>query len=331
MLQSHQTAVYGRQNKLARKTYTDKSGGESPSFIKRGLAHAILTLIWLLPRPGFRWFARRYGPRLLKRRRRRYHVATVNLAQCFPRKSAVQRNDLVDEFARKLVFAGQDMFRLWWSSPKTLGNRVKIEGSEHLDAACQQGRPVVLLVPHTVGLEIGGLALATRYPMLGLTSEAKCGFKSWAMNRLRRRFADCIANRAIPVCRVLSQVRSGRILYYLPDEDHGHLGRSHFVPFFGYPTSTLLGTGRMLALLDPLLLPCTTLLDFETGRYTVKLSPPVEGVSDNAEQNCALIRQELEKLIRLQPVDYLWTMRMFNNRPDGSANPDYPDSTICRK
>ncbi|HET9679675.1 MAG TPA: lysophospholipid acyltransferase family protein [Gammaproteobacteria bacterium] len=328
MSQSNTAVVPDCQTDRAREGYTDTHVVQ-PSLIKRGVAHMVLTLIWLSPRAGFRWLARHYGPRLLKRRQKRYRVADVNLGLCFPQISATERQALVDDFARKLVFAGQDVFRLWWGSPKTLTRRVRIEGGEYLDAAQKSGRPVVLLVPHTVGLEIGGLALAARYPMLGLTSEAKCGFKSWAMTRLRRRFADCIANRAMPVCRVLSQVRSGRILYYLPDEDHGHLGRSHFVPFFGQPTSTLAGTGRMLSVLNPLMLPCTTLLDFETGRYTVKLFPPVEGISANAEQNCALIRRELEKLIRLQPADYLWTMRMFNNCPDGSANPAYPDPTIC--
>lgn len=323
MPQSNPAAVPGSQLNLARQSYGDREL-VPPSYGRRLLAHLLFTLVWLLPRAGFGWFARRYGPRLLQRRQRRYVVADVNVGLCFPHLNTAGRNQLLDDFARKLVFAGQDLFRLWWATPKTLAKRVRIEGSEHLDAARQTGRPIVLLVPHTVGLEIGGLALATRYPMLGLTSEAKCGFKSWALDRVRRRFADRLTNRAMPVCRVLSQVRDGRILYYLPDEDHGHLGRSVFVPFFDNPTCTLLGTGRMLALLDPLVLPCTTMLDMNTRRYTVKLFSPVTGVSRNAEQNCVLIRRELEKLVRLQPEDYLWTLRMFNNQPDGSANPDYP-------
>lgn len=318
--------VPGAAEHRARKTYAVLQA--EPSRLACLGVHLLFAFFYLIPQSVMRIFAKRYGPRLLLKRQRRRQIVEANLRICFPDLDEADRALMRDNFARKLVFSMQSSMRLWWGTKEKLRQQVRIEGAEYLDAARAGNRPIILLVPHTVGLEIGGLALAVQYPMLGLTSEPKSPLKRWIWRRLRSRYADRVLDRAMPVQRVLAELKAGRILYYLPDQDHGHLKNSFFVPFFGQSTCTMRGTGRLLALTQPILLPCVTLLNFESGRYTIRIFPPVPDISHDANENCQIIRRELERLIRLQPEDYCWTLRIFNNQPDGTPNSNYPPPSL---
>lgn len=296
---------------------------------QQALLHCLFFFMRLVPRRARDGLARRLGPRLLERRWRRRQIADVNLRWCFPEKDEQQRRRLRDAFSERFLRVALDLGDLWWGSRQSLLGCVDFEGAEHLDAVRAQGRPVILLGPHVVALDIGGLAISCRWPVLGLTSEAKSGVAGWAFRRLRARYCERVVDRTFSVRRLINEVRDGRVLFYLPDEDHGHLKKSVFVPFFGKATSTILGAGRLLALAKAEVLPFTTLFNEQTRRYTVRILPPLTDVSEqDAIHNCKVIRRELERLIRMQPEDYLWTLRIFNNQPDGKANPDYPPPTI---
>ena len=311
-----------------RKKYVS-AGERQPSLVARLGVHAGFLLMRLLS-AGIRWrIARRFGPRLLEKRWRRKQIVDVNIRTCFPALDDAARDAMRREFSIRFLRIALDLGDLWWGSRESLLRKIRFEGEEHVDAVRARGRPVILLGPHTVGLDIGGLALCCRWPVLGLTSEAKSGLANWAFLRLRTRYCDRVIDRTAPVRRMIREVREGRVLFYLPDEDHGHLKKSVFVPFFGKQTSTILGAGRLLALADADVLPFTTVFDAATSQYVVKLFPPIKDISaTDAEHNCHVIRRELETLIRIQPEDYLWTLRIFNNQPDGKANPDYPPPTI---
>ncbi|HEX7030042.1 MAG TPA: hypothetical protein VF254_05560 [Gammaproteobacteria bacterium] len=299
-----------------------------PNLFARLGVHAGFLLLKLLPKRLRDRIARRFGPRLLEKRWRRRQIVEVNLRSCFPDASEAEREAMKREFAYRFLRVALDLGDMWWGTPRSLLANTDFEGAELLDAAHAAGKPVILLGPHTVGLDIGGLALCCRWPVLGLTSEAKSGLADWAFLHLRSRYCDRVIDRTVPVRRMIREVQEGRVLFYLPDEDHGHLKKSVFVPFFGKPASTLLGAGRLLALAKAEVLPFTTVFDPATGRYVVKIFPAVTDISEDAERNCFVIRRELEKLVRICPPGYLWTLRMFNNRPDGEANPEYPAPTI---
>lgn len=310
-----------------RKNYVRAADRPNP-FARLGV-HAGFLFLKLLTKSVRNRIARRFGPRLLEKRWRRNQIVAVNLKTCFPELNDAERGGMKREFAFRFLRVALDLGDLWWGSPKTLLANTVFEGAEHLDAMRAANKPVILLGPHTVGLDIGGLALCCRWPVLGLTSEAKSGLADWAFHRLRSRYCDRVIDRTVSVRRMIREVQGGRVLFYLPDEDHGHLKKSVFVPFFGTPTSTMLGAGRLLALAKAEVLPFTTLFDPDTGRYVVKIFPAIVDIStDNAEHNCFVIRRELEELIRIEPEAYLWTLRIFNNQPDGKANPDYPAPTI---
>lgn len=303
--------------------------GERPGFMPRLGVHAGFLLLWLLPRGLKDRLAARLGPKLLAKRWRRRQIVEANLEIAFPEKSRAEREALKEAFAFRFLRIGLDLGRVWWGTRRSLLDNTVFEGDDIVDRLLAQKRPVILLGPHTIGLDIGGLALSCRFPVLGLTSEPKSGLADWAFRRLRERYCDEVIDRTYSVRKMIRGVQSGRVLFYLPDEDHGHLKKSVFVPFFGRDTATLLGAGRLLALAGAAVCPFTTVWNAETGKYHVKIFEPVDGMATaDPVENCRVMREELEKLIRIQPEDYLWTLRIFNNERSGGANPKYPPPTI---
>lgn len=317
------------QETLAPRTDYARHRERLPGLAARFGVHAGFLLLKLMPKGLRTALARRIGPRLLDRRWRRRQIVEANLEIAFPDKTAGEREELKREFAFRFIRIALDLGDLWWGSRQSLLSRTVFEGDEIVDRLLAEGTPVILLGPHTIGLDIGGLALSCRFPILGLTSEPKSGLADWAFLRLRRRYCDEVIDRTYSVRRMINSVREGKVLFYLPDEDHGHLKKSVFVPFFGRDTATLLGAGRLLALADAAVCPFTTVWNAETGRFHVKIFEPVAGMATaDPMQNCRVMREELEKLICIQPEDYLWTLRVFNNEKNGRANPKYPPPTV---
>lgn len=300
-----------------------------PGLFGRGAVHAGFFLLKLMPGRLRDWLAARLGPRLLDKRWRRRQIVEANLQTAFPEKSPAEREQLKQEFARRFLRIALDLGDLWWGSRRSLLANTVFEGGDIVDRLLAEKQPVILLGPHTIGLDIGGLALSCRFPILGLTSEAKSGLADWAFRRLRERYCDEVIDRTYSVRRMIKGIQSGRVLFYLPDEDHGHLKKSVFVPFFGRDTATLLGAGRLMSLARAAVCPFTTVWNAETGQYHVKIFEPVAALSgEDPVENCRVMREELEKLIRIQPEDYLWTLRIFNNEKNGRANPLYPPPSI---
>ncbi len=94
---------------------------------------------------------------LLPERRR---ITRTNIGLAFP--------ELDDKTQRKLVrenfrFATQAVFEsalAWWGTEQRLKSLVRIEGLEHVDAALQKGKGVILLGGHYTTLEMGGRLIA---------------------------------------------------------------------------------------------------------------------------------------------------------------------------
>ena len=80
----------------------------------------------------------------------------TNLRLCFPSQSENERRRIArahfQAFARSLLEHGI----LWWASKERIQRLVRVEGIEHWQAVAN--RPVILLAPHFIGLDMGGIA-----------------------------------------------------------------------------------------------------------------------------------------------------------------------------
>src|SRR5690606_30075491 len=146
-------------------------------------------------------------------------VAT-NLRLCFPEKSEAERRALAREHFALLGRSLLERGLLWWASEQRLRRLLKLEGIEHIvsDGRRKSEQPLILLVPHFLGLDVGGSTLAMPIDAVSLYSQQKDGAVDAPRKHGRQRFGDQqMLARHEGRRATVKALRAGRPFYYLPD------------------------------------------------------------------------------------------------------------------
>jgi KDO2-lipid IV(A) lauroyltransferase len=295
----------------------------SPKF-QHGGARAALFFLWLLhwlPLPLLALMGRALGAFLYRVAGSRRKVALRNLELCFPEKSQAEREAIAKEhfgwLARSLLERGV----LSYSSESRLRRLTRFKGSVKLaEQGKQDGRPVMWLTPHFVGLEWVGPLLMTEQSCPGISiyqRQSNPVFDA-ALRRMRQRFGTTeLISRHDGVRQVVRRVRQGWLFMNLPDMDFGRKD-SEFIPFFGVPACTLLAPSRMAASLKMQVQPIiVTMLPGGQGYEIEACEPLPDYPSEDAVADATRFHAWLEDRIRANPAQYLWVHKRFKTRPEG--------------
>jgi KDO2-lipid IV(A) lauroyltransferase len=283
------------------------------------MTRLILALMWLLhwlPLPLLVWVGRGLGLLLYAVVGERRRVTLTNLGLCFPQLSAGQKSALA---RRHFMAFGRSIVELglwWWASPARIRRLVRLEGGERL--AEYKGKPVILLVPHFVGIDAGWIRMALEQGLVAIYTRQKNRVFEAAMNGGRLRFGNCeLASRQEGTRKALKAMKAGRFFHYSPDMDYGP-GESVFVPFFGVQTATITGLSRLAKLTGATVIPVITRM--EANAYVARVGEPWtaypgdDDVADARRLN-AFIEAEVER----SPEQYYWLHKRFKTRPAGEA------------
>jgi len=278
------------------------------------LGYAWMRLIVHLP---FTWqlaFGRLLGrtARLLLRSRRR--IVARNLEVCFPELSRAARERVLTEHFAALGMSLIEMAMGWFGSSDAVRRRVRVDGGEHLRAALDRGKGVILFSAHFTTFEFFWAALAPLCPRL-------CGMYKWQtnpmmnemMNRGRGRYFHTLFAKN-NVREMLRNLRENSVVWYASDQSYGGKG-SALIPFFNEPAMTNTAIGRIAKVSGAEVLPyfCRRLDD---GHYVMSIGAPLAGLpsGDDVADTRRLTRL-LEDYIRLCPEQYWWIHQRFKGRP----------------
>ncbi|MDD5250494.1 MAG: lipid A biosynthesis acyltransferase [Rhodocyclaceae bacterium] len=244
----------------------------------------------------------------------RRHVALTNLRLCFPQMTERERRTLACRhfaaFGRSFLERGL----LWWASAARIRRIVRFDGLEHLDAV--KGRPVILLVPHFVGLDMGWTRLTLELGMVSIYANQKNLMFNAALYDGRMRYGESLLlSRQEGTRKAIKAMKEGKPFYYLPDMDYGERD-TIFMPFFGVPAATITGLSRLTRMAGAAVLPVITRMDGDG--YVVAIGAPWQdypGASIEADTRRmnAFIESEVLKI----PEQYFWLHRRFKTRPPG--------------
>ena len=280
-----------------------------------------LALVWLLhwlPLAVLAPLGRAPGLLLYAVAGERRRVVLTNLRLCFPNLGDDDRAQLARRhfaaFARSLLEHGI----LWWGSRERVMRLVRVEGLEHWQAV--QGKPVIWLAPHFIGLDMGGIRISTEYRAVSVYSHQKNPLFDAVLYRGRTRFVmPDLYSRQDGIRPVARAIKGGLPFYYLPDMDFG--GRdSIFVPFFTVPAATITGLSRISALTGAVVVPAvTTQLPGGEG-YVLRFYPAWENYpSGDLAADTRRMNAFIEERVREMPEQYYWLHKRFKTRPPGEA------------
>jgi KDO2-lipid IV(A) lauroyltransferase len=245
----------------------------------------------------------------------RRRVVQTNLGLCFPALSAAERRALARQTF--VYFAQTWLDRSWlWHGPRAvLMQRLHLCGAVHeLDGLA----PTIVFCPHFYGLDAGVTAvnihvdrdLTTIY-----SRQSNALLDSW-IKAGRQRFGRLrLFLRSEGVKTHVNALRSGELLYLLPDMDFGR-DNTVFVPFFGVQTATLPSIPRFARLGPAKVVPVVPRLT-PTG-YEVEVMPAWDNYpTGDLVADTALVNAHLERFIQTMPAQYYWVHKRFKTRPEG--------------
>ena len=279
-----------------------------------GVAWLLARLPWALQRSVGRGLGACLHVLLVGRRQ----VALRNVELCFPELDERARRDLVRAAFRELGIGLFEFVRAWWGTLGELEEHSAFEGLEHLRAAQEGGRGVILLSGHFVTLEMCGRLLCRHAPVAGMYRPHGQALLEWAVKRGRLRYASMMFSRE-ELRPALRHLKGGGILWFAPDQETRR-GDSVFVPFFGHAAWSLTSTHQLARLSGAAVLPFFHRRRTDGQGYDIRLGPALEGFpTADAVADTARVMQLVEAMVREAPAQYLWIHKRFKRRPEGAA------------
>ena len=201
---------------------------------------------------------------------------------------------------------------LWCRRPDApLGDIVRWEGAEHVEAALARGRGLVMLTPHLGCFEIIAQAYAERWGgQRAMTALYRPARQPWlrdlvAQSRNRPGLETAPATLA-GVRQMIRALRKGGTIGLLPDQVPPD-GLGVWAPFFGREAYTMTLAARLVQQTGAaLLLIWGERLPRGEG-FVVHVLPAPEIARDaSAEDAAAAVNAAMESVIRRAPGQYLW-------------------------
>jgi len=288
-----------------------------PRFWLTWIGLAIVFFISLMPQVLRHFLGRSIGYLIHTKNTKRCHIVASNIKIAFPELNANAQKQLVKQHLQWYGCALVDYSLLLFASKRRLQKLVMIEGSEHIDHAIKNNQSVIILLAHSVMLEFAPIAIGLKYTCYGSYKGAKNPVMDWLIAKSRCRYVKFVISRRQGLRKILRELIPKQLLIFLPDEDLGG-DNSVFAPFFGKTKATLTTPARIATLGKAVSLPCFSYYDETTSTYKVIIAPAIENYpTKNASENAQKLNQQLERLIRQHPAQYMWLMRLYRTRPVG--------------
>lgn len=248
----------------------------------------------------------------------RRRVLLTNLRLCFPDKPEAERRRLARQVCVAVTRSMLERGVLWWASEARIRRLVELKGVDTIRRLHAEGRAVVMLVPHFVGLDMAGTRMAMEMDCVSMYSAQNDKLIEKMLLHGRTRFGKQeLLSRQDGIRGAVKAMRRGRPFYYLPDLDFGPR-ESIFVPFFGIQTATVPGLPRIARLADAAVVPLVVSMKPGGRGYVGTFQAPWTGYpSDDVSADTARMNAWIEAEVRKMPEQYYWVHKRFKTRPEG--------------
>ena len=279
--------------------------------------------ISFIPRFFRAFFGKMLGLFIYHTNPKRRSIACTNIKLCFPDMHHSEINNLVVSY---FIHLGQTIFdfpMLWWRTNKSLQSTCQIVNSHIIDEHLQKNKGVILLTPHSISLDFGGRSIS-KYPIISMYKPFRNRLLNWFIGKSRSKSSDNVVvfpRENFPFKRIIKALKKPNIFYYVGDEDLGSKN-STFSNFFSEQKSTIITIAKIASLSKAVVIPCINHYSVKENKYITYIGEPLKDFpSDNDLANARKINESLELLIQRDLTQYMWSLRIFQTRPDGI---DYP-------
>lgn len=220
--------------------------------------------------------------------------------------------------------AGAELIPIWFRPATEVRKWVVTTDSLALvEAAERRGKGIIYLTPHLGCFDIAALWLANRSPITVLYRPPKIQSLQPLIEAGRGRNRVSLAPATLGGVRLLLKaLRRHEAIGILPDQVPGR-GEGVWADFFGRPAYTMTLVGK-LAQASGATIILTTAVRLQGGAgYAIHFSALTDDIS--GEDGVRIINAAIERLVRLEPGQYLWSYNRYKV-PAGASAPETTDA-----
>lgn len=250
----------------------------------------------------------------------RREIGRRNLEICLPEANAAERERILRAHFGWLGVSALSQGVGWGISRGRLARLVRIRNRGFIDACIAEGRAVIVLVPHFVGLELGGAAFTGLvHSGVYMYQKIRDPVVDRQVRRARQQYGSVSIERQDDLRALIREMKRGTPFFYLPDQDAGR--RGIFVPFCGLPASTVPMLGRFAAMTHAVVIPTfARFLPWGRGLELIFDPPLADFPSGDPARDTARMNQAIERRLHTMPDQYFWVHRRFKTRPPGEPS-----------
>jgi len=261
------------------------------------------------------------GDTIFRKNKKRFHFAKTNLSLCFPGKSEAEIVEMVYSLFRAQARSYIQYPLLWWHPRSLLEKRIDVVGLEQVEAVRAGGENAIILLCHSASLDVAIAAISMRIKSSGPYKPVRNPLLDWLIANRRIRFGGIIFTREDGLRPLIKSIRNDRVLIYPADEDLGEVSKCVFAPFFGVQKATVPVLGRLAKATHAKVFTCISYYDFERSRYVVRVLPYIQALrGDDDLADAQAMNAAIEQAVDYCPAQYLWTLRLFQTRPDNESS-----------
>ncbi len=247
-------------------------------------------------------------------------IIKINLSNTFNDISDCEIDKITKSFFKNLGHMYMSLPTLWWKSDKQIQKFIKKQNLQCIDDTLSNNQSVILLAPHTLSLDYGGRALS-EYNLLSMYKPFKNSLLNWFIGKSRSKDTDKVIvypRDKTSIKKIIRKMKKPSVLYFLADEDISPED-SLFSKFFDTNKTSLKSVSKLAKITNARVFPCTCHFDINKNCFLFNVMEELENFpSENIEEDCTKINSILEKQVMIDKTQYMWTLRIYKHREDGS-------------
>lgn len=239
----------------------------------------------------------------------------LNIEICFPELDKQQRELITRHAIRNEVQSYMEFFTIWGSTAqKNIARIHHIQGEHYFHEAIEQGKGLVLIVPHFGTWEIMNAWFAQYTQMTIMYKPIKNNEADQFVRAARsREDADLVPTDESGVRQIFKALKQGGTTVILPDHTPDQGGE--LIEYFGIPLYSSNLSAKLIQKTKAKALFLYATRNDQHG-FDMTIEPIDESIYQvSANEGTGIIFKHLEQLVQQHPEHYHWSYKRFKANP----------------
>lgn len=289
---------------------------------KGEIGAALLRSLSLLPLTWSQRLGAAIGYSSLLLNTREVRIARQNIVLCFPELDTKEQEALLKQSFLQSGKLAAEIAYVWFRPPsESLSHIKQVHGEDIMEAAHQQNKGVIVVLPHLGNWEMLNAYILSKYSGSAMYTPARLAAINRVMVQGRERTGLKLEEASTKgVIGLFKTLRKGGTLFILPDQEPA-MESGEFAEFFGIQalTMTLISKLANKSQSPAVIAYAKRNAPGKGFDIVFKAMDSEKLADDDIHVSLNTLNKAVESCVREEPAQYMWGYKRFRKVPEGEA------------